>query len=113
VEYENQKWLFPADIRDFDNRFKMILPPLDGIVAHLWLGKAKAMEDTPPLLEKFCGFFNFLSPSRLVIAHLDELGRVENEMWTERHFELVKQEMKKINPRIQPEMAKMGKRIDL
>jgi len=113
VEFENQKWLFPADIRDFDNRFKIIFPPLDGIVAHLWLGKAKAMEDTPPLLEKFCSFFNSLSPSRLVIAHLNELGRVENEMWTERHFELVMQAMKRINPDIQVEMAEVGIRIDL
>jgi hypothetical protein len=113
VKFENEKWLFPADIRDFDRRFETVFPHLDGIVAHLWLGKAKAMESTPPLLGKFCSFFNSLSPSRLLIAHLNELGRVENEMWTERHFYLVKQEMKKMNPQIQIEMVTMGNHVIL
>jgi len=34
-------------------------------------------------------------------------------MWTERHFELVMQAMKRINPDIQVEMAEVGIRIDL
>jgi len=113
VKFDDQRWLFPGDIRsyDFDR-----LPPfgrLDGVVAHLWLGKARAMDEKPPLLQVFCDFFIRLNTRRLVIAHLNEFGRDERDQWCERHFELVQEEFTRRNPAMQVEKAVMGERIVL
>jgi ribonuclease BN (tRNA processing enzyme) len=112
-EFNHKKWLFPGDIRNFDNDKLPEFNNLNGVFAHLWLGKAKALESNPPLLEEFCTFFCNLSPARLVISHLNEFGRDPSELWNEYHYELVRQKMSYLCPNVIPEMAIMGKSVKL
>ena len=49
--------------------------------AHLWLGRHCAQKDEPPLLDDFCRFFVAFDPGRIVIAHLEELGRKADDYW--------------------------------
>ena len=111
VTFDEQRWLFPGDIRNYQFDHLPAVGRLDGVVAHLWLGKARAMEEIPPLLNAFCDFFGSFDTRRLVITHLNEFGRDEREMWRESHFELVREEILRRNPALQVEKAVMGDRI--
>lgn len=113
AEFDGKRWLFPADVRDFTVKKLPTFASLDGIFAHLWLGKAKALAKHPPYLESFCDFFTTLAPSKLVIAHLNEFGRPENELWNESHFALVAEKIKTRNPNVDIQMALMGMNIPL
>jgi len=113
ITFNDQRWLFPGDIRNYQFERLPDFGRLDGVVAHLWLGKARAMDVEPPLLQAFCGFFNRFNTSRLVITHLNEFGRDEHEMWRENHFELVRKEIILLNPAIQVEKALMGDKVKL
>jgi len=112
-EFDAQRWLFPGDIRNYQFERLPDFGRLDGVVAHLWLGKARAMDMEPPLLQAFCDFFNRFNTGRLVITHLNEFGRDVREMWRESHFELVRKEIILRNPAIQVEKALMGDMVKL
>jgi len=113
VAFDGQRWLFPGDIRNYQFDRLPEFGRLDGVVAHLWLGKARAMEEIPPLLQTFCDFFESFDTSRLLITHLYEFGRDEREMWRASHFELVRKEIMRRNPAMQVEKALMGDRVKL
>lgn len=113
VTFDDQRWLFPGDIRSYQFDRLPEFGQLDAVVAHMWLGKARAMENIPPLVHAFCNFFGSFDTRRLVITHLNEFGRDEYEMWRENHFELVREEITRSNPAVRVEKAMMGDRIVL
>lgn len=113
VEFNNKRWLFPGDIRNYGVNKLPDFGKLDGIFAHLWLGKGHAKDKRPPYLEDFVKFYAALSPSRLVITHLDEFGRAEDELWDDKHYMLVSKEIHAAAPAITVKMAKMGMRVVL
>jgi hypothetical protein len=113
VEFSGKRWLFPGDIRDYDYARLPDFGRLDGVFAHLWLGKAGAMEESPTLLTDFCDFFNGFQTDRLIISHINEFGRDEKDLWRPQHFELVKIEMTRGNPHQRVEQALMGDCVDL
>lgn len=111
--FGGQSWLFPGDIRDFDAARLPNFDRVNGVFAHLWLGKACALLPEPPFLTEFCQFFTSFTPQRVVITHLNEYGRDETELWTESHFEIVKQRFTEITPQINIEKALMGSKVSL
>ena len=108
VEFSGRRWLFPGDVRNYDLRLLPDFGLLDGVVAHLWLGRGAALLDKPPLLEAFCSFFAGLPARRLVVAHLHELGRQVGDYWDERHYNAAAARLHQLNPTIQIELALMG-----
>lgn len=58
AEFNGQRWLFPGDTRVYEPTRLPRLGRLDGIFAHLWLGKAGALQSPPPpagrVLRLFC-----------------------------------------------------------
>ena len=80
VEFSKKRWLFPGDTRDFDFSKLPDFGELDGVIGHLWLGKAEASEYRPSKLEEFCNFFSQFITKQLVITHLREYGREPNEL---------------------------------
>ncbi len=113
ANFNHKNWLFPADTRVFDVN---CLPPftnLDGVFAHLWLGKACALQSPPPLLDAFCSFFAALKPTRMVVTHLEELGRDSDDYWTDAHYQLIAEQMHRITPDIHIQMAKCGQKVEL
>jgi hypothetical protein len=113
VNFEEKKWLFPGDIRDFNPKRLPVFGGIDGVFAHLWLGKACALKEEPPFLDDFCTFFTYFSPKRIIVTHLNEFGRDETELWNETHFDRVKQRFAKVAPLVKVEMALMGARVKL
>jgi L-ascorbate metabolism protein UlaG (beta-lactamase superfamily) len=113
VEHENMRWLFPGDIRNFDITRLHDFGRLDAAVAHIWLGKAHALDECPPLLNDFCEFFTWFQTERLIITHMNEFGRNETELWRKEHYELAKSEILRRRPGMRVEKALMGDRFDL
>jgi hypothetical protein len=113
AEFSGKRWLFPGDTRVYDPARLPSFGSLDGAFAHLWLGKACALEDAPPKLEAFCNFFCALQPTRIIITHLEELGRKADDFWTESHYQQVKQQFAAINPEISVNSLRIGQKAAL
>lgn len=113
VEFNNKRWLFPGDIRNYDVNRLPALGKLDGTFAHLWLGKGHAKDKRPPYLDAFVAFHAALAPAKLVITHLDEFGRAEDELWDDKHYMMVSKEIHAVAPSISVKMAKVGMKVVL
>jgi len=100
AEFSGKRWAFPGDTRLFPAHGLTKHGSLDGIFAHLWLGKKCALYETPPLLEDFCRFFTEPAPHRLVISHMHELARDPDDFWDTSHFKQVNAECGELNPEI-------------
>lgn len=89
IEWAGKRWLFPGDTRNYDISQLPSCSPLDGIFAHLWLGRGCALMDDPPLLDPFCRFFAKLQSEHIVLTHLMEFGRDANDHWDVSHAQVV------------------------
>ncbi len=85
VEFSGTRWLFPGDTRTYDVHLLPDFGPVEGLIAHVWLGKGAALESPPPLLEAFCRFCVDLKPGRLVLTHLEDWGRQVENLWDGKH----------------------------
>ncbi len=113
VEFKSKRWLFPGDTRLYDYSRLPLFGKLDGVFAHLWLGKARALEDRPALLDPFCQFFLGFAAPRIVVTHLEEMGRTAEDYWDRRHFRVVQQWFRQNRPGIHIESARIGDRVSL
>ena len=113
VEFENQRWLFPGDTRRYDLRELPLFGRLDACFAHLWLGRGCAAMENPPLIEEFCAFFSDLKPQKLVVTHLNELGRDEFDLWDEQHYQMIADRISGTFANDKVRSALMGDRVDL
>jgi L-ascorbate metabolism protein UlaG (beta-lactamase superfamily) len=85
IEFNGKRWLFPGDTRTYDASRLPSFGPVDGLFAHVWLGRAGALQNVPPLLEAFCRFCSDLRPQRVILTHLEEFGRDANDYWDSGH----------------------------
>jgi hypothetical protein len=93
-EAQNKRWFIPGDTRTYDPKQIPQLGHLDGLIAHVWLGRNGALKDPPPLLDKFCEYFLRFYSSKIVLTHLDEWGRTESDLWTNHHADVITQRIK-------------------
>jgi L-ascorbate metabolism protein UlaG (beta-lactamase superfamily) len=108
VEFKGKRWLFPGDTRNYRAELLPPFGPLDGMFAHLWLGRVCALMGDPPLLDKFCRFCTDLQPKRVVLTHLEEFGREADDYWEERHARMVISHLSQSAPEIPVESAYTG-----
>lgn len=113
AEFGDKRWLIPGDTRVYDLAQLPCFGRLDGVLAHLWLGRGAALESTPPLLDEFCAFFAGLAAEQVVLTHLHELERPPADYWDERHVDLVSQKLQGTAPHLQVAAAMMGERVYL
>ena len=113
VEFGPKRWLFPGDTRTYNPSQLPSFGPVDGLFAHLWLGRSCALMDEPPLLEAFCRFWIGLQPQRLIVTHLEEFGRDAADFWDEEHFQRVLVRLREISPNTHTSSAYMGESISL
>lgn len=85
AEFSGKRWLFPGDTRNYSLAGLPPFTDIDGVFAHLWLGRGCALDASPPLLNDFCQYFINLKPKRMVVTHLQELGRGPLDYWTVEH----------------------------
>jgi hypothetical protein len=88
-EAHNKKWFIPGDTRTYDPKLIPKMGHLDGLIAHVWLGRKGALKDPPPLLDQFCNYFKMCNSSKIVLTHLDEWGRAESDLWTNDHATMI------------------------
>ena len=113
VEFSKNRWLFPGDTRTYDFSKLPDFGELDGVVGHLWLGKAEALRNRPSRLDDFCKFFLQFSTRQLIFTHLREYGREPNELWNLQHFQLVRMHIHAIKPELSVKAALMGEFVGL
>ncbi len=113
VEFGGKRWLFPGDTRSYIFEKLPDFGKLDGVIAHLWLGKAEAMKETPSLLMDFCSFFTKFQTSQIVVAHLQEYDREKEDFWDLHHFQMVKTRIHQITPDVKLSAAILGESIHL
>ena len=90
---------FPVDVRDYHHPVprKMLYP--DWLFSHLWLGRNVSHLTEFPMLDDFCRFNLKFRARNVLVGHLNETGRVENSMWTYRHWNLVRKRMHELSPK--------------
>ena len=113
IECNGKRWLFPGDTRTYDAARLPDFGAVDGVMAHVWLGRAQALEPQPPLLEDFCRFCLDLHPRRLLLAHLHEFGRAADDYWDERHAAQVLARLQGLAPGLPARAVVMGERVAL
>ena len=113
AEFNGKRWLFPGDIRTYDASRLPSFDSVDGIFAHLWLGRRSALMTSPPLLDHFCRFYIDLQPKRIVITHMEDFGRDVNDFWDNWHYQMVFANFQKISSYIQISSAKIGESVVL
>ncbi len=113
VEFNRRRWLFPGDVRRYDISVFPRFGELDGVFAHLWLGKGCALQENPPLLDEFHTFFSRLNPTRLVITHMQEIGREKEELWDLHHYTQVLHLFQQNKNSIELQPALTGQKIIL
>jgi L-ascorbate metabolism protein UlaG (beta-lactamase superfamily) len=111
VEFNGKNWFFPGDTRNYRPAFSLPPVPLEGMFAHLWLGKGCALMDEPLLLGEFCQFCARLNSKRVILTHLDEFGRDEDDAWGSRHVQMVCAHWEQLGLQIPIQAARMGERI--
>ena len=113
AEFSGKRWLIPGDIRSYQPHLLPDFGPLDGILAHCWLGKAAALQPDEKTRHDFCKFFGSLNTQNIVVTHLNEFGRDADDLWTLEHFTLVKHCLQNIQSDRKVCAALMGDKIDL
>lgn len=113
AEFSGKKWAFPGDTRVFAQQSLAKLGSLDGIFAHLWLGKKCALQETPALLEEFCRFYVEPAPRQLVVTHMHEMARKPDDFWDSSHFSQVFAKCQELHPEVLVTPAWMGMSVEL
>ena len=113
AEFSKRRWLFPGDTRTYDFSRLPEFGELTGVVGHLWLGKAEALDQNPSKLDEFCQFYSRFRTQNLIITHLREFGRIAEEFWDIHNFETVKDEIHRLSPELDIISALMGDRVNL
>ncbi len=113
VEFSGKRWLFPGDVRTYATGALPTLGQIDGLFAHLWLGRGSALVEPPPLLDAFCKFCVETGAKRVVITHLEEFGRDANDLWDAGHAQEVLSRLHETALGLFVTSAYMGESIEL
>jgi hypothetical protein len=108
VEFGGKRWLFAGDTRTYDASLLPSFGPVDGLFAHVWLGRGCARQTKPALLDPFCRFLLDLQPCRIVLTHLQEFARSPQDYWDVSHARLACSRLHEMRPEVDAEFALMG-----
>ena len=90
VEVDDKRILMPGDVRDYSmNRKLPDFSHVDLLLAHLWLGRRKALDFGEEDLIPFIDFVASFDADKVYLAHLNEISREPEDYWTLAHAGLV------------------------
>jgi hypothetical protein len=113
AEFNGKRWLLPGDTRTYEAALLPDFGLLDGLIAHLWLGRGCALEPVPPLLVDFCSFCLDFHAKQIIITHLEEFGRNAIDYWDDGHYQLVKNWLGDHGSNIMVKSAFSGESVEL
>lgn len=87
VETAGRSYLFPGDVRTYDSACTEPFGSVSALFAHVFLGRAAAMDPNPPLLGAAVEFYLDSRPEKIILSHLYEFGRGPDDCWTTSHAE--------------------------
>ena len=108
VEYKDKRWLFPGDTRIYEAKRFPTFNRINTLFAHLWLGRGAALVDPPQLIEAFCQFCADFKPERVILTHIEELGRDADDFWDTSHVKNVISQFRWKYPDIPIVPARLG-----
>ena len=90
IEYNGEKYLFPTDVRNYDFEYPDF-GKVKMLFAHLWLGKGNALNlYKNGYVDKFLRYVNGFGAEKVYIAHLYDIHRTIDEMWSNVHYGILK-----------------------
>ena len=108
VTTSEKTFLFPGDVRDYEHCRMPV--DCDVVFSHVWLGRGCATADREnTALGKYLEFVRALRPKQLLLTHLYDIRRLENEQWTYKHALWIKDALQ--NTGIQAEAPVPGRNI--
>lgn len=113
AEFTGKRWLFPGDTRNYDVSALPKFGKLDGVLAHCWLGRGRALEPDPAILSDFCHFYRSLNAARVIVTHLHDFGRGPYDFWDLEHYRIIEKYYDQLEPGVKLSYALMGDRISL
>jgi len=113
VDVGRKRLLFPGDVRHYDAGSLPDFGDVDVLFAHLWFGRASSLLAEPPMFESFCRFCVDLKPRKIVVAHLFEVGREDEDYWSSKHADMATNHWREKAPDIDVIIPRFGDRIAL
>ena len=105
------KLFFPGDVRDPSREVPQ--GEVDYTFGHVFLGREDATGNDFPHLEAVSRFLARRKSSHLFLNHLYEIGRNPPDLWTHRHAEMIKEQLRSIAPEMQVTAPHFGDAIHL
>lgn len=91
--------VFPVDTRDFSQKDLPPLPPADYCFANIWLGDQNSFaQDYGRLLEDYARFMLHFSDKHILLTHLYECNRRDEDMWRAEHARIVSRAIRALSP---------------
>ena len=97
VETAGKSYLLPGDIRTYDVACMKPFEGASAVFAHVFLGRAAAMNSDPPLLDAAVEFYLACRPEKIILSHLYEFGREPEDCWTISHAETLARVLTAVN----------------
>jgi len=86
---------------------------LDGVLAHCWLGRGRALEPDGAILSQFCNFYHSLDAARVIVTHLQDYGRGPHDFWGLEHYRMIEIHYNQLMTGTDISYALMGDKIPL
>ncbi len=88
ITYNGGTYVFPTDVRTYEGEYPKFTN-LKVLFSHLWLFQALNLYDNP-YIQKFTDFVNRFGAEKVYVAHLNDVRRPIDQMWSDMHFNAVK-----------------------
>ena len=106
--------VFPVDVRDLSLNDLPSIPKADYCFANVWLGDRMALATSyDPIDRQFSEFMLNFSDKNIILTHLNENGRMDQDMWRDRHGEIVKARLCELSPNTIVSIPKSGEVMEL
>lgn len=104
--------VFPGDTRNFSTEGLPDLPSADYCFANVWLGDKNGFAaNYDDIMMPFIHYMLHFSEKNILLTHLYECGRRDEDMWRREHAELIADEISKISPNTKVHIPHAGDMI--
>lgn len=105
---------FPVDVRDFSLENLPDIPKADYCFANIWLGDGQGLGGfCEPIAHKYAEFMLQFSEKNMILTHLYENGRKDEDMWRREHAEFVASKICELSPKTRVVIHSCGQVMEL